>query len=133
MARSIGADHVIDYTKDDFTKSGQLYDLIYDVAANHSVREYRRILKPNGICVVAGFTTMTHLFQVMLLGGRKIIIMGSAKVDTNDLATIGELLESGKVVPVIDKVYPLRATAEALRHFEEEHARGKIIISVVED
>ena len=133
MARSIGADHVIDYTKDDFTKSGQLYDLIYDVAANHSVREYRRILKPNGICVVAGFTTMTHLFQVMLLGGRKIIIMGSAKVDTNDLATIGELLESGKVVPVIDKVYQLRATAEALRHFEEEHARGKIIISVVED
>jgi len=76
---------------------------------------------------------MTHLVHVMLLGGRKIISMGSAKVDTNDLAIIGELLESGKVVPVIDKVYPLGATAEALRHFEEEHARGKIIISVVED
>jgi NADPH:quinone reductase-like Zn-dependent oxidoreductase len=103
------------------------------VAANHSVREYKRVLKPNGICVVAGFTTMTHLFQVMLLGGRKIIIMGSAKVDTNDLAIIGELLEAGKVVPVIDKIYPLSATAEALRHFEVEHARGKIIISVVDD
>jgi NADPH:quinone reductase-like Zn-dependent oxidoreductase len=133
MARSIGADHVIDYTKEDFTKSGQQYDLIYDVAANHSVFEYQRALNPNGICVVAGFTTMTHLFQVMLLGGKKIISMGSAKVDTNDLATIGELLESGKVVPVIDKIYPLSATAEALCHFEEEHARGKIIISVAEN
>ena len=133
MARSIGADHVIDYTREDFTRSGKQYDLIFDVAANHSIFGYQRALKPNGICVVAGFTTMAHLFHVMLLGGGRIKSMGSAKVDTKDLAIIGDLLASGKIVPVIDKVYPLRKTSEALRQFEEEHARGKIIISVVEN
>ena len=133
MVRSIGAEHVIDYTKEDFTKNGQRYDLVFDVAANHTVFEYQRVLKPNGTCVVAGFTTMAHLIHVMLLGGRKIISMGSAKVDKDDLVVIGELLESGKIVPVIDKVYPLSKTTEALQHFEEEHARGKIIISVVEN
>lgn len=132
MARSIGAEHVIDYTKEDFTISGQRYDLIFDVAANYSVFGYQRALKPNGICVVAGFTTMAHFVHVMLLGGKKIKSMGSAKVDTKDLAIIGDLLASGKIVPVIEKIYPLSATAEALRHFEEEHACGKIIISVVE-
>jgi NADPH:quinone reductase-like Zn-dependent oxidoreductase len=132
MVRSLGADHVVDYTREDFTRSGKQYDLIFDVAANHSIFGYRRALKSNGICVVAGFTTMAHLFHVMLLGGGKIKSMGSAKVDTNDLAVIGEFLESGKVVPVIDRIYPLSETAKALRHFEEEHARGKIIISVAE-
>jgi NADPH:quinone reductase-like Zn-dependent oxidoreductase len=132
MVRSIGADHVIDYTREDFTRSGKQYDLIFDVAANHSIFGYQRALKPNGICVVAGFTTMAHLIHVMLLGGGKIRSMGSANVDTNDLAIIGDLLASNKIVPVIDKIYPLSETAGALRHFEEEHARGKIIISVAE-
>ena len=133
MARSIGADYVIDYTREDFTRSGKQYDLIFDVAANHSIFGYRRALKSNGICVVAGFTTMAHLFHVMLMGGWKIKSMGSAKVDTNDLAIIGDLLALGKIVPVIDKIYPLSATAEALQHFEKEHARGKIIVSVMEN
>jgi len=137
MARSIGADHIIDYTKEDFTKNGQQYDLIFDVAANRSVFAYKRALTPKGKCVVAGFSTLPHLFHIMLLGprvsktdGQEIGSMGIASVNNTDLVFIGGLLESRKVVPVIDRRYPLNQTTEALRYFEEEHARGKIIITV---
>ncbi len=136
--RSIGADHVIDYTQEDFTKNGQQYDLIFDVAANHSTSDYKRALSPNGICVIAGFTTMSHLmFQVTLLGAwvsmtgnKKIGGMGTAKANQKDLLVIKDLLETGKVVPVIDRRYPLSQTAEAFRYLEEGHAGGKIIITV---
>ena len=138
MVRSIGADHVVDYTKDDLSKSGQKYDLIFDVAANRSVYTYRRVLAPKGKYVMAGFSTMMHMFHVLLLGPlaakaekQEIGLMETASVNQADLITIGELLESKKIVPVIDKVYPLNETAQALRQFEEVHAQGKIIISVV--
>ena len=141
MVRSIGADHVIDYTQEDFTKNGQHYDLTFDVAANRSASDYKRALSPNGICVVTGFSTVSHmLFQVVFLGSwmsmtgsRKIGHMMSAVANQKDLLFIKELLETGKVVPVIDRRYPLGETAEAIRYLEAGHARGKVIITVEPD
>jgi NADPH:quinone reductase-like Zn-dependent oxidoreductase len=130
MVRSIGADHVIDYTQQDFTQTGQRYDLIFDAVGNRSVSDYKRALSPNGICSVAGFTTLSRLFQVMLLGGKKIGMMETAKANKKDLASIKELLEADKVVPVIDRRYPLSETAEAIRYLEEGHAQGKVVIAV---
>ncbi len=137
MVRSIGADHVIDYTKRDFTRTGQKYDLIYDAVGNRSVFAMRRALKPNGICAMAGFTTLPLLFSNIILGGiisklgtKHIGSMGVAKLNRADLLIIKDLLESGKVVPVIEKSYPLSQTAEAIRHLETGHARGKLVITV---
>ena len=138
MVRSIGADHVIDYTQEDFTKNGQTYDLIYCAVGNRSAADYKRALNPNGICVVAGFTTMSHmLFQVVFLGAwvsmtgsKKIGALGTVRPNKEDLVFIKELLETGKVVPVIDRRYPLSETAEAIRYLEEGHAQGKVVITV---
>jgi len=130
MVRSIGADHVIDYTQEDFTQTGQRYDLIFDAVGNRSVSDYRRALSPDGICAVAGFTSLSRLFQVMLLGGKKIGLMATAKGNKKDLLFIKELLEAGKVVPVIDRCYPFSETAEAIRYLEEGHAQGKVVITV---
>ena len=137
LVRSIGADHVIDYTKEDFTRNGQPYDLIFDAVGNRSVADYQRALRANGICTVAGFTTLARLCQVVVLGAwvsktrhKKIGLMGIAQPNSKDLAFIKELLEAGKVVPVIDRRYPLAETAEALRYLEVGHARGKVIITV---
>jgi len=137
MARSIGADHVVDYTKEDFSKSGQKYDLIFDVAANRSVFTYKRVLVPNGKYVLAGFSTLPQMIHILLLGpqvakaqNQEIGMMGLASINNADLTFIGGLLESRKVIPVVEKTYPLKETAQALRHYEEEHARGKIIITV---
>ena len=134
MVRSIGADHVIDYTQEDFTKNGQTYGLIFCAVGNRSAADYKRALNPNGICVVAGFTTMPRmLFQVLFLGGW-VSMTGSKKsvpcVNRADLGFVGELLEAGKVVPVIDRRYPLSETAEAIRYLEEGHARGKVVITI---
>ena len=135
QARSIGADHVIDYTKEDFTKSGQQYDLVFAANGYHSLSAYKRALTPKGIYVMAG-GTMAQIFQSMLLGsimsekgGRK---MGgvSAKPSQNDLVYIKELFEAGKVKSVIDRRYPLSEIAEALRYIGEGHARGKIVITL---
>jgi NADPH:quinone reductase-like Zn-dependent oxidoreductase len=137
MVRSIGADHVIDYTQADFTKNGQRYDLIFDAVGNRSVSDYKRALSPNGICAVAGFTTLSRLFQVLFLGAwasrtgsKKIGMMETAKPNQKDLAFLKELLDAGKVVPVIDRCYPLREVPEALRYLEEGHARGKVVIII---
>ena len=130
LVRSIGADHVIDYTKEDFTNNGQRYDLIFDTIGNLSVSGCQRALSPNGICAIAGFTTMFHLFQVMLLGGKKVGMMETAKADKKDLLFIKELIEAGKVVPVIDRSYQLHETAEAIRYLETSRARGKVVITV---
>lgn len=130
MVRSIGAEHVIDYTKEDFTNNGQRYDLIFDTIGNLSVSGCQRALTPDGICAVAGFTTMFHLFQVMLFGGKKVGMMETAKADKKDLLFIRELLETGKVVPVIDRSYPLSQTPEAIRYLETSRARGKVVITV---
>ncbi|MCG8350857.1 MAG: NAD(P)-dependent alcohol dehydrogenase [Chloroflexales bacterium] len=137
MVRSIGADHVIDYTQADFTRNGRRYDLIFDAVGNRSAADYMRALSPNGICVVAGFTTMSRMiFQVVLLGslasktGNKKIGSMLATVNKQDLDCLKELLEAGKVVPVIDRCYPLHETAEAIRYLEAGHARGKVVITV---
>ncbi|MBC7813482.1 MAG: NAD(P)-dependent alcohol dehydrogenase [Burkholderiales bacterium] len=137
MVRSIGADHVIDYTQEDFTKSAQRYDLIFDTVGNRSVSDFERALSPGGTCVVAGFTTLAHLFQIMLMGAwasrsgnKKIGQMGTAKPNQKDLVFISELLESGKVTPVIDRCYPLSETAEAIWYLEKGHARGKVVITI---
>ena len=136
MARGIGADYVIDYTREDFTRNGQRYDLIVDIAANHSVSDYKRALTPQGICVGTGFSTLLHLFQYWLLGslasrtGSQKFVSFMAKLYRKDMILLKELLEAGKIVPVIDKCYPLSKVAEAMRYFGEEHARGKVIITV---
>jgi NADPH:quinone reductase-like Zn-dependent oxidoreductase len=134
LVRSIGADHVIDYTREDFTKSGQRYDLILDAAAYRSISDYRRALNPNGIYVLVG-GSVARLFQVLLLGpwfsmtGNKMGFM-MARITKEDLVFLKGLLEAGKVVPVIDRRYPLNEVADALRYLEEGHARGKVIITV---
>lgn len=137
MVRSIGADHLIDYTQEDFTRNGQSYDLIFDAVGNRSVSDLRRALSPNGICAVAGFTTLSRLFQVMVLGAwvsrtgsKKIGLMETAKANKKDLIFIKELLEAGKVVPVIDRTYPISEVPAAIRYLEEGHARGKVVITV---
>ena len=130
LVRSIGADHVIDYTQEDFTRNGQHYDLIFDAVGNRSISDYQRALSPHGICSVAGFTSLSRLFQVMFLGGKKIGLMETAKANKKDLVIIQELLEAGKVVPVIDRSYPLSEVPEAIRYLETGHARGKVVITV---
>jgi NADPH:quinone reductase-like Zn-dependent oxidoreductase len=130
LVRSIGADHVIDYTREDFTQNGQHYDLIFDAVGNRSVSEYQRALSPNGICAVAGFTSLTRLFQFMFFGGKQVGLMETAKGNKKDLMMIKELLEAGKVIPVIDKTYLLSQVSEAIRYLETGHARGKVVITV---
>jgi len=138
MARSLGADHVIDYTKEDFTQNGQQYDLILAVNGYHPLSAYRRALTPKGIYVMAG-GSMAQIFQAMLLGpmmsktGGKKMGGVSANPNQKDLALIKELLEAGKVVPVIDKRYPLSEVPEALRYLGEGHARGKVVITVAQN
>ena len=137
MVRSIGADHAIDYMKEDFTRTGQHYDLIYDAVGNSSVSAYRRALNPGGTCVVAGFTSLPRLFEHMLLGplrskigDKKVGLMGTAQIKQQDLVSLRELLEAGKVTPVIDRRYSLRELPEAIRYLEAKHARGKVVITV---
>ncbi len=136
MLRSIGADHVIDYTQEDFTKSGQRYDLILDVVASQSIFDYKRALSPKGIYVMVG-GSLAAILQGFLLGplisrtGSKK--MGSVMWKPNnqeDLAILEELFAAGKVAPVIDRRYPLSEVPEALRYLEEGHAKGKVVITV---
>ena len=136
MMRSLGADHVIDYSKPDFTRSGMQYDLIIAVNGYHSLFAYRRALKPQGIYVCAG-GTLPQAFQAMLFGrwfsqegGRAMGGMGIAKVNQEDLATLSELLQDGKIAPVIDCRYPLHQTVSAMRYIVEQHAQGKVVIEV---
>ena len=133
MAHSIGADHTIDYTKEDFTRNGQQYDLILAVNGYHPISEYLHALSPEGIYVVAG-GSMFQLFQAALQGRktskttRQKTYVVSLVQNQKDLVFMQNLLESGKVVPVIDGCYPLSKAAEALWYFEKEHAPGKEII-----
>ena len=134
IVRSIGADRVIDYTQEDFTKNGQRYNLIIDAAAYRSILDQKRALSPKGIYVMVG-GSMARMFQVLFLrpwismtGSKKIGVM-LANINKKDLVFMKELLEAGKVVPVIDRRYPLSEVAEAIRYLEEGHARGKVIIT----
>jgi NADPH:quinone reductase-like Zn-dependent oxidoreductase len=136
LLRSLGADHVMDYTRADYTRSGQQYDLILDVAAYRSVFDYRRALAPEGIFMMVGGSVAT-LLQIVSLGAL-ISKIGSKRIGLNawepnkreDLAFLAELFEAGKVVPVIDRRYLLHEVPEALRYLEEEPHLGKIVITV---
>ncbi|NIO28634.1 MAG: zinc-binding dehydrogenase [Candidatus Latescibacteria bacterium] len=136
MARSIGADFCIDYTKEDFTQSGQCYDLIVAANGYHSISDYKRALTPEGTLVVTG-GSMAQVFQSMFLGplissigSKKVMNMGVAKPNKEDLTFLKELLESGKVKPILDRCYTLNEVPDALRYFGEGHARGKVVITV---
>jgi len=135
LMQSLGANHVIDYTKEDFTKNGKQYDLILDVIAHRSVFAYKRALGSNGSCFVVGGSLATF-FQILLLGpsirrasGKNIRVL-VVQTDPKDLIYMTNLIESGKVVLVIDKRYPFSETAEALRYLGEGHAKGKVVITV---
>jgi len=135
LMRSLGADHVIDYTKEDFTKNGRQYDLILDVIAYRSVLAYTRALAPNGTYFFVG-GSVALLFPILFLGplirritGRNIKLL-VVQTDAKDLMSIAELIQAGKVTTAIDKRFPLSEAAEALRYLGEGHAKGKVVITV---
>jgi len=136
MVRSIGADHVIDYTQEDFTQNGLRYDLILATAGYRSIFDYKRALKPQGIYVCTG-GSMAQIFQPMLMGwfvtmnGSRKMVNLAMKPDQKDLAFIKELIEDDKVVPVIDRCYPLSEIAEAIRYYDKGHSCGKVVLAVV--
>jgi NADPH:quinone reductase-like Zn-dependent oxidoreductase len=135
LVRAIGANRVIDYTREDFTQAGPQYDLILAANGYHSLFAYKRALRPRGTYVMTGGST-GQMFQAILLGPW-ISLTGKQKMGNilsrpshQDLAFIGELLESGQVVPVIDRTYPLSAVPDAIRYVEAGHAKGKVVITV---
>src|SRR5437867_2815065 len=142
LVRSIDADHNIDYTKEDFTKADHRYDVIFDNVGNHSFSDRRRVLTPNGICVLAGIggagihpETWGRIggnFKADLLSRfvRQKFVRYITKLDKEDLKLLSDLMQTGKMTPVIDRTYKLSETAEAMRYFEEGHARGKVVITV---
>jgi len=139
MARSLGADHVIDYTKEDFTKNEQRYDLICDIASAHSPSSYKRIMNPNGICVIVGFRNKVisrliyFVIRKRFSTGDKKFKFFVAKSNQEDLAFMKELMEAGKITPVIDRRYQLSETPQAIKYLGEGKARGKIVITIVDD
>jgi NADPH:quinone reductase-like Zn-dependent oxidoreductase len=142
MARALGADYVIDYTKEDFTKREERYDLLFDNVNNRSFSERRRILKPDGICVLAGIGSAgSHPGQLGRIAGTFTAALRSrfidqkferyvTKTDQADLKFLSDLMAEGKVPPFVEKTYRLSEAAEALRYFEEGHARGKLVITI---
>ncbi len=135
LVRSIGADHVIDYTQEDFTRNRQQYDLILAVNGYRSISDYKRALSPTGTYVMSGGDT-AQMMEAMFLGpwmsrkGSRKMGNLAAKPNQKDLIFVKELLETGKLVPFIDRCYPLSEVADALRYLEEGHAQGKIVITV---
>jgi len=142
MVRSLGADHVINYTKEDFTKGDQRYDVILDNVANHSLSECRRVLNPDGKYVLIGGggvnesrwlgPGLTHALKAMFLSKFVSQKMGMmlAELNHDDLAFIADLMQSGKMKPVIDRTYKLSDLPDAIRYLEQGHARGKVVVSV---
>lgn len=136
VARSIGADHVVDYTQEDFTKNGQHYDLIIAANGYQPISAYKRALSPKGIYVMTGGSG-AQIVQAMFLGplisktgSKKMGSLGTARINKEDHAFLSGLLEAGKIVPVVDRRYPLSQVPEALRYLGEGHARGKVVITV---
>ena len=139
MVRSIGADHVIDYTQQDFTKPGQRYDLIFDCVGNHSLSACRRVLNPKGILIMAGDLSgrgmtglLARLITALVLSrfvSQKLVTF-LARPSKEDLTIMRELMATGKVTPVIDRRYKLSEVPEAVRYLEERHARGKVVITL---
>jgi NADPH:quinone reductase-like Zn-dependent oxidoreductase len=137
QASQMGADHVIDYTKEDFAKNGQMYDLIAGVNGDRSVLGYRNSLSEKGTYVmIGGSRAVSQLVVTALMGplvsrkGRKMGFMGIAKLNQKDLATLGELLQAGKIKPLIDRSYPLSESADAFRYFGEGHVRSKVVVTI---
>jgi|SRR4051812_17827867 len=143
LVRSVGADHVIDYTKDDFTKGSERYDLIFDLVGNHSFSERRHVLKPNGICVLAGIggagpndgQVLPRVARVFWSAAvakfvKEKFVFYIAEVNRPDLEVLRGLMESGKLKPVIDRVYGFSEAPEALRYLDEGRARGKVVVRV---
>jgi NADPH:quinone reductase-like Zn-dependent oxidoreductase len=144
MVRSLGADHVIDYTKEDFTKGEQRYDLILDNVGTQPLSGFRHVLVPKGICVMIGgggpndgglIGPLARPLKTLLLSPFVSQKMGMmmAELNKNDLTILADLMQSGKMTPVIDKTYPLSQIAEAIRYLEQGHARGKVIITMAQD
>jgi NADPH:quinone reductase-like Zn-dependent oxidoreductase len=137
MVRSIGADRVVDYTREDFTRSGQRYDLLLECVGNQSLAAARSVLTPNGICVIAGapkefgviLARGLKAMVVSRLGGQRFALFVS-KMSKPDLTTIGEFIATGKVTPVIERCYRLSEVPEAIRYSEEGHARGKLVVTL---
>jgi NADPH:quinone reductase-like Zn-dependent oxidoreductase len=132
MVRSIGADHVVDYTREDFTRSAQRYDLILDNVGNRSVLEYGRVLNPKGIIVIVGFESMTGVIKTMVLSpfvSHKVVSL-QANVNRADLNIMRDLMQDGKVTPVIDRSYSLSDVPAAIGYLEKGHARGKVVITL---
>ena len=136
LVRKLGADHLVDYTKEDFTRSGQRYDVIVDIAAAHSMSDYRRIMNPNASFVLVGMRDkilrrlVSFIVRSKLSRGDKKFVFFVAKSNREDLDLLKELMEAGKIVPVIDRRYSLGETAQAMRYLIEGGARGKIVIRV---
>jgi NADPH:quinone reductase-like Zn-dependent oxidoreductase len=140
MVRSIGADRVIDYTQEDFTKSGQRYDLFLDCVGNHSLLACRRVLNPKGVYVPVGGTSgpwmigpLARALTTLVLSwfvSQKLVIFFLAKSNKADLTVLCELMAAGKVTPIIDRRYSLSEVPEAIRYLEEGHARGKVVITL---
>jgi len=137
LVRSIGADHVVDYTKTNFTQNGVQYDLIYDAVGNLTVADFQRALKPNGIAVVAGFTSLWHMIRfdfgskrVSKRGTQKIGVMPTAVRAKADLIFLKELVEAGKITPIIDRCYSFNEIPQAVGYVEKGHARGKVVVTV---
>ena len=135
-ARSLGADRVIDYTREDFTRSGQRYDVIFDVAGSRSWSNCRRVLAPDGVFVVVGAPSshpLRHVAKMLLAGklpGSQKVVFFVAKITQADLNALKELVESGKVKSVIDRRYDLADIADAYRYLGEGHAQGKVVVTV---
>ena len=136
MARSIGADHVIDYAREDFTQGSQRYDLIFAVNGFHPLSAYQRALNPQGTYICAG-GSLPQIFQAMFAGplksrrnGKRLASMGIATVTQKDLLCLKELLEAGKIAPVIEKNYPLSDVPVAMRYLADGHARAKIVFQI---
>ena len=138
LVRSIGADHVIDYTREDFTEAGQRFDLVFDNVENRSLSDCRRVLMPYGTLILNsgsgahGSALMLRLIKPLVLSPfvRQNLRRYLSVPTHDDLVFLKELVESGKLTPVIDRTYPLRETPAALGHVEGGHARGKVVVTV---
>jgi len=128
LVRSIGADKVIDYTQEDFTQNGKRYDLILDIKAYRSISDYERALSPKGIYVLAG-GSVARIIQTSMAGKERMVNF-QVRPNQKELDFMTELIEAGKVVPVIDKSFPMTEVAEALRYYGEGHSQGKVVITM---
>ena len=137
-AYSLGAEHVVDYTKEDFTRSGQQYDLLFDVAGGRSWFAYKRVLKPHATVVLVGgprnplIGPLSHIIKIHLssLGSSRKVVFFVAKLTREDMLVMKDLLETGKVKPFVERTYPLTQIAEAMRYMDTGHVQGKLVVTM---